>query len=66
MKVWDTAGQERFRTMSLNFYKKAHVILIIFDVTNKETFDEIPNWFSLINEHANENVCKMIVGNKID
>ena len=66
MKVWDTAGQERFRTLSLNFYKKAHVIIIVFDVTNKETFNEIPNWLSSINEHGNESVIRMIVANKID
>ena len=39
VKIWDTAGQERFRTLTTGFYKKADGIIIVFDVTNKSSFD---------------------------
>ena len=44
VKIWDTAGQERFRTLTTGFYKKADGIIIVFDVTNKASFDQLSDW----------------------
>lgn len=44
LKQWDTAGQERFRTITTSYYKGAQAIVIVYDVTDKETFDHVKNW----------------------
>ena len=66
MKIWDTAGQERFRTLTHSFYKQAHGIILCFDVTNANSFKNVKMWLESINTEADENVCKILVGNKID
>ena len=66
IKIWDTAGQERFRTLTTNLYKKADAIIIAFDVTQKDTFDDVNDWNESINENANPLVPKILVGNKCE
>ncbi len=66
IKIWDTAGQERFKTLTYSFYKKANGIIIAFDVTDQKTFDNIKNWIDSINEHADQGIPKILVGNKND
>ena len=66
VKIWDTAGQERFKTLTYSFYKKADGIIIAFDVTDYKTFDNIKNWVESINNHANGEVPRVMVGNKVD
>ncbi|VDO43978.1 unnamed protein product [Haemonchus placei] len=63
---WDTAGQERFRTLVSSYYRGAHGILIVFDITNEKTFDCLPYWLRTIEKLASENVVKLLVGNKCD
>jgi len=65
-KIWDTAGQERFRTITHSFYKQAEGILLVFDVTDRVSFDSIHSWVSSIHEHSDEKVIKYLVANKID
>ena len=66
IQIWDTAGQERLRSLCKNLYKKANGIILMFDVTNKSSFDNIKNWVSQIKQEASEKVCVILVGNKID
>ena len=66
MQIWDTAGQERFKNLSKNYYKGAHGIAIVYDVTNKNSFDNIMMWIEEISQKAAENVFKILIGNKAD
>ncbi|CAL9198289.1 unnamed protein product, partial [Musa hybrid cultivar] len=63
---WDTAGQERFRTITSSYYRGAHGIIIVYDITEMESFDNIRQWLSEIDRYANDSVCKLLVGNKCD
>lgn len=62
----DTAGQERFHTITTSYYRGAMGILLVYDVTNYKSFDNIGKWLRNISEHANDDVEKMILGNKCD
>lgn len=68
IKIWDTAGQERYKALTQGFFRNAHGILIVFDVTNSETFDNLKYWVQSIHTHLGEkgNVKVIIIGNKID
>lgn len=66
LQIWDTAGQERFRTITTSYYKGAQAIIIVYDVTEKDSFEHVKNWMSDIDKFAKENVMKILVGNKCD
>lgn len=66
LQIWDAAGQERFRTITTNYYRGSNGILIAYDITNRKTFENVRFWLQEINNHANENVCKILIGNKCD
>ena len=66
MQIWDTAGQERFRTITTAYYRGAMGIMLVYDITNEKSFDNIKNWIRNIEEHASADVEKMILGNKCD
>ena len=63
---WDTAGQERFKTITSAYYRGAHGIIIVYDVTDKKTFGHIKDWLEDINKFTDNNPIKLIVGNKCD
>ncbi|XP_010543444.1 PREDICTED: ras-related protein RABE1d-like isoform X2 [Tarenaya hassleriana] len=66
LQIWDTAGQERFRTITTAYYRGAMGILLVYDVTDESSFNNIRNWMKNIEQHASDNVDKILVGNKAD
>jgi Ras-related protein Rab-18 len=65
--VWDTAGQERFRTLTSAYYRGAHGIIMVYDVSNKRSFDHLINWIKEVDQYGtNEEAVIILVGNKID
>ena len=66
IQIWDTAGQDRFRSITKNYYKGAHGIILIYDVTSRKTYENIKNWVAQIKEEVSEKVTIILVGNKID
>ena len=66
LQIWDTAGHERYRTITQSYYRGAHTIVTVFDLTNRESFLHVQKWLEEINKFAKENVLKFIIGNKAD
>ena len=66
LQVWDTAGQERFRTITQTYYKGAMGIILAYDSTDENSFDNVANWLKQIEAHATPNVAKVLLGNKSD
>lgn len=66
LQIWDTAGQERFRSITRAYYRDANALLLLYDVSNKASFDNIRAWLGEINEYAQEDVVIMLLGNKAD
>ena len=66
MQIWDTAGQERFKNIIASYYRGAHGILLIYDVTDKDSFKNLSNWLIEIEKNASKNVLKVLIGNKTD
>ena len=65
-KIWDTAGQDRFHTITHSFYKQCQGVLLVFDVSTKKSFDDVHKWMTNIQNHADPNIVKYLIANKID
>ncbi|KAI8841736.1 P-loop containing nucleoside triphosphate hydrolase protein [Chytridium lagenaria] len=67
LTIWDTAGQERFRTLTSSYYRGAQGVILVYDVSNRQTFDHLQLWFTELETYSStRDVIKMIVGNKSD
>lgn len=67
LAVWDTAGQERFRTLTSSYYRGAQGIILVHDVTQKDTFDNLEYWLQEVQKYStNADAVKMLVANKVD
>lgn len=66
LQIWDTAGQERFRTITTSYFRGAQGILLVYDVTDRGSFNSIRNWVNQIQSHADVHVNKILIGNKCD
>jgi len=66
IQIWDTAGQERYKTITQTYYKGAMGIILSYAVNDAESFNNIENWMKQIKQHASEDVCKILIGNKCD
>lgn len=66
LQIWDTAGQERFRSIVASYYKNADAVILMYDITNRESFREISKWNIELDEYGPSDVVKILVGNKSD
>ncbi|XP_064617144.1 ras-related protein Rab-3 isoform X2 [Liolophura sinensis] len=66
LQIWDTAGQERYRTITTAYYRGAMGFILMYDVTNEESFNAVQDWSTQIQTHAWSNACVQLVGNKCD
>merc|ERR1712188_220076 len=66
LQIWDTAGQERIRTNTSSYYRGAHGIIVVYDITDEDSFTAVARWITEIERFAGQDVNKMMVGNKAD
>uniref|UniRef100_A0A8C9P439 Ras-related protein Rab-18 n=1 Tax=Spermophilus dauricus TaxID=99837 RepID=A0A8C9P439_SPEDA len=67
LAIWDTAGQERFRTLTPSYYRGAQGVILVYDVTKRDTFVKLDNWLNELETYCTRNdIVNMLVGNKID
>ena len=65
--LWDTAGQERFRSLGKHFYKDAYIVILVYDITNRKSFDELKEvWYPSLKEFGEKYSVLGVVGNKCD
>jgi len=67
VQIWDTAGQERYQTFTNAYFKEAHGVIIVYDITLKESFENVPKWLDLARTHVDmKKVTLLLIGNKTD
>ena len=66
LQIWDTAGQERYRTITNAYYRGSDAIILVADVSNKQSFDNIPDWLSEVSKYTEEDIRKILLVNKWD
>ena len=65
--IWDTCGQEKYRSITRQYYAKAHTILLVFDLTSEKAFDDLQSWYEEALEYINDDKCMFfLLGNKSD
>ena len=65
-QIWDTAGQDRFRAITSSYYNGAHGLCLIYDVSDRQSFNNIKGWVTTIREKCKKDIPIMLIGNKID
>ena len=66
LQIWDTAGQERFKNITASYYRGGNGILVVYDITDRESFNNLNSWLIEIEKSANKNVYKILIANKCD
>jgi small GTP-binding protein len=66
LSIWDTVGQERFRNLTKNYYSDIQGAIIVYDINNKESFQQVDFWYKDLQDNAPKNVLIMLIGNKTD
>ena len=66
LQIWDTAGQERFRTITSSYYRGAHGIMLVYDITNPESFTNLNQWLNEVEAYAKDDIRKILIGTKSD
>eukprot|EP00998_Keelungia_sp_KM082_P008206 NODE_4395_length_787_cov_70.795455_g4372_i0.p1 GENE.NODE_4395_length_787_cov_70.795455_g4372_i0~~NODE_4395_length_787_cov_70.795455_g4372_i0.p1 ORF type:complete len:207 (-),score=33.48 NODE_4395_length_787_cov_70.795455_g4372_i0:80-700(-) len=67
LTIWDTAGQERFRTLTSSYYRGAQGVVLVYDITNKQSFDNLQMWQNEVDMYSSlTDVVTLLVGNKVD
>ncbi|XP_043261044.1 ras-related protein Rab-3 isoform X1 [Colletes gigas] len=66
LQIWDTAGQERYRTITTAYYRGAMGFILMYDITNEESFNSVQDWITQINTYSSGNAQVILVGNKCD
>jgi len=66
LSIWDTAGQERFRTITASYYRGAQGVILVYDVSSRESFEALPRWLEELENYVSPEVVKIVVGNKLD
>lgn len=65
-QIWDTAGQERYRAITSAYYRGAVGALLVYDITKRQTFDNVLRWLRELRDHADSNIVIIMAGNKSD
>ncbi|KAL6478945.1 hypothetical protein MHYP_G00123780 [Metynnis hypsauchen] len=66
LQMWDTAGQERYRSITKQFFRKADGVVVMYDISNEQTFTAVRSWLASVQEGAGEDIPVMLLGNKTD
>jgi len=66
LQIWDTAGQERFKNITASYYRGGNGVLVVYDITDRDSFTNLTSWLIEIEKNANKNVFKLFIGNKND
>lgn len=66
LQLWDTAGQETFLSVTKSYYKSSAAVLVVYDITNRSSFDDLTEWMERLEESANNDITVCIIGNKTD
>jgi small GTP-binding protein len=65
-EIWDTAGQERYHSLAPMYYRGAQAAIVVYDISNKETFQKAQTWIKELQRQANPNIVIALAGNKLD
>ena len=66
LNIWDTAGQERFRALASNYYRQAQGALVVYDITDRASFQKVVSWINELKAQADKNIVIVVAGNKCD
>ena len=66
LQIWDTAGQERLRAIAPLYYRDAHGVILVYDITMQDSFDGLTSWFNELQDKGSDNTSTIVIGNKID
>lgn len=62
LQIWDTAGQERFRTITQSYYRSANGVVLAYDITRRESFENLPRWLEDVKRYAGNSIVQCLIG----